>query len=100
MTIRPTIALAVTLALLATGVSVHEVDMAGAGFVTGFLHPILDWDHAAAMVPVGLWGAFLGAPAIWMLPVAFPLVMAVGGAMAVAGVPFRRWSSASRSRRW
>ncbi len=39
------------------------------------------------MVAVGLWGAFLGAPAIWLLPVTFPLVMAVGGALGVAGVP-------------
>ncbi len=47
---------------------------------TGFLHPILGWDHVAAMVAVGLWGAFLGSPAIWILPVAFPLLMALGGA--------------------
>jgi urease accessory protein len=36
---------------------------------------------------VGLWGAFLGAPAIWILPVVFPLVMAFGGALGVLGVP-------------
>ena len=28
------------------------------------------------MVAVGLWGAQLGAPAMWLLPVTFPLVMA------------------------
>ena len=39
------------------------------------------------MVAVGLWGAFLGAPAIWILPVVFPLVMAVGGVLVVLGVP-------------
>ncbi len=88
MTNRAAITLAALAALLASGVSAHEVDTAGAGFVTGFLHPILGWDHVAAMVAVGLWGAFLGAPAIWVLPVAFPLVMAVGGALAVAGMPF------------
>ncbi len=38
------------------------------------------------MVAVGIWGAILGAPAIWMLPVLFPLVMAAGGALGVAGV--------------
>jgi len=61
-------------------------DLAG-GFVAGFLHPILGWDHVVAMVAVGLWGAFLGPPAIWVLPVVFPLVMAFGGALGVAGVP-------------
>ena len=88
MNARLIIGLATIAALAATGGEAHEVDTAGAGFVTGFLHPILGWDHVAAMVAVGLWGAFLGAPAIWVLPVAFPLVMAVGGALAVAGVPF------------
>jgi urease accessory protein len=39
------------------------------------------------MVAVGLWGAFLGSPSIWILPVVFPLVMAVGGALGVAGIP-------------
>lgn len=39
------------------------------------------------MVAVGLWGAFLGKPAIWILPVVFPLVMAFGGALGVIGVP-------------
>jgi urease accessory protein len=39
------------------------------------------------MVAVGLWGAQLGAPAIWVLPVAFPMVMASGGMLALLGVP-------------
>jgi urease accessory protein len=88
MTARRTLGLAAVMALAVTGAAAHEVETAGAGFVTGFLHPILGWDHVAAMVAVGLWGAFLGAPAVWALPVAFPLVMAVGGALAVAGAPF------------
>jgi urease accessory protein len=58
-----------------------------AGFVTGFRHPISGLDHVLAMVAVGLWGAQLGAPAMWVLPVAFPLVMAVGGALGLLGVP-------------
>ncbi|MEJ8571200.1 HupE/UreJ family protein [Microbaculum marinum] len=57
------------------------------GFVSGFAHPILGWDHVVAMVAVGMWGAFLGAPAIWLLPIVFPLVMAIGTVMGIAGVP-------------
>ena len=57
------------------------------GLVSGFLHPLTGLDHVVAMVAVGLWGAFLGAPAIWILPVIFPLVMALGGALGVLGVP-------------
>ena len=56
------------------------------GFASGFTHPIFGWDHVIAMVAVGLWGAFLGWPAIWILPVTFPLVMAFGGALGVSGV--------------
>jgi urease accessory protein len=57
------------------------------GFLTGFRHPISGGDHVLAMVAVGLWGAQLGAPAIWVLPVAFPMVMAVGGMLGLMGVP-------------
>lgn len=61
-------------------------DLTG-GFAAGFLHPVRGWDHVVAMVAVGLWGAFLGRPAIWMLPVVFPVVMAFGGVLGIAGVP-------------
>jgi urease accessory protein len=56
------------------------------GFLTGFVHPISGPDHVLAMVAVGLWGAQLGAPAIWVLPVAFPMVMATGGMLGLMGV--------------
>jgi urease accessory protein len=65
----------------------HEGAGVTGGLVSGFMHPVLGWDHVIAMVAVGLWGAFLGAPAIWILPVVFPLVMALGGAFGVLGVP-------------
>lgn len=65
---------------------VTGADVAG-GFSAGFAHPYGGADHIAAMVAVGLWGAFLGQPAIWILPVVFPLVMAFGGVLGAAGVP-------------
>src|ERR1700724_2319098 len=64
-------------------------DIAG-GFAGGFMHPLRGADHVAAMVAVGLWGAVLGPPALWLLPVAFPLVMAMGGVLGIAGVPIPR----------
>jgi urease accessory protein len=60
------------------------------GFAGGFAHPLFGPDHVAAMVAVGLWGAMLGPPALWLLPVAFPLVMAMGGVLGIAGVPLPR----------
>jgi urease accessory protein len=65
----------------------HVLQSEAYGFVTGFLHPISGADHVLAMVAVGLWGAQLGAPAIWVLPVAFPLVMASGAMLGFLGVP-------------
>lgn len=76
---------AATLALCCTASLAH--DGAAGGFANGFLHPLFGWDHVVAMVAVGLWGAFLGAPALWLLPVVFPLVMAFGGALGVLGLP-------------
>ena len=57
------------------------------GFVSGAHHPISGWDHVLAMVAVGLWGAQLGAPAVWLLPVTFPMVMALGATMGLLGIP-------------
>ncbi len=64
----------------------HTGSVAG-GFLGGFAHPVFGPDHVVAMVAVGLWGAFLGAPAIWLLPVVFPLVMAFGGVVGILGAP-------------
>jgi urease accessory protein len=74
------------LALAALPAFAHSTEHMGGGFVAGFMHPLLGPDHVVAMVAVGLWGAFLGAPALWVLPVVFPLVMAMGGVLGVLGV--------------
>jgi urease accessory protein len=58
-----------------------------AGLLTGLAHPISGPDHVLAMIAVGLWGAQLGAPALWFLPVTFPMVMALGGMVGLLGVP-------------
>ena len=60
--------------------------MGSGTFFDGFMHPVTGLDHLVAMVAVGLWGAQLRAPAIWLLPITFPLVMAVGGFLGLIGV--------------
>lgn len=79
--------LSLLFALMASTAAAHTGEGINTGFASGFWHPILGWDHVVAMVAVGLWGAFLGQPAIWLLPVVFPLVMAVGGALGILGMP-------------
>jgi len=61
--------------------------MGSGNFFDGFLHPITGLDHLVAMVAVGLWGAQLRAPAIWLLPITFPMVMAIGAFLGLIGVP-------------
>ena len=56
------------------------------GFLAGLEHPVSGLDHVLAMIAVGVWGAQLGAPAVWLLPVTFPLVMAFGGTLGLLGV--------------
>jgi len=56
------------------------------GFAHGFMHPIGGLDHVLVMVAVGVLAAHLSGRALWLVPGAFVLVMAVGGALAMAGV--------------
>ena len=67
--------------------SAHILGEEAGGFLSGLEHPVSGLDHILAMVSVGLWGAQLGPPALWALPVTFPMVMAFGGMLGLMGVP-------------
>lgn len=83
---------ALTVACLALGMATpalaHEASSLSLGIGGGFLHPLAGPDHLLAMVAVGLWGAFLGRPLVYLLPVIFPTIMALGGIVGMAGLPF------------
>jgi len=81
------VGMAVLAMLWAETAFAHAQQGQAAGFLTGLGHPLSGLDHVLAMVAVGLWGAQLGSPAIWLLPVAFPLVMAMGGMLGLIGMP-------------
>jgi urease accessory protein len=78
---------AVFLVAVASPALAHVESGQAAGFLTGFAHPVAGLDHVLAMVAVGIWGAQLGLPAVWILPVTFPIVMAFGGFLGLLGVP-------------
>jgi urease accessory protein len=65
----------------------HVGSGASGGFFTGIAHPVSGLDHVLAMIAVGLWGAQLGNPALWVLPVVFPMMMAGGGMLGLMGIP-------------
>lgn len=62
-----------------------DTDSVG-GFAAGFLHPLTGLDHFTAMAAVGLWGVIIGRPATWLLPVVFPMIMALGSVVGIVGL--------------
>lgn len=56
------------------------------GFMHGFMHPLGGLDHQLAMILVGIFAYQLGGRALWLVPLTFVGVMALGGFLGVAGV--------------
>jgi len=73
--------LAPTAALAHTGVGDTS------GFMHGFMHPLGGLDHQLAMILVGIFAYQLGGRALWLVPLIFVGVMAIGGLLGVAGIP-------------
>ncbi|TXR53886.1 HupE/UreJ family protein [Reinekea thalattae] len=63
----------------------HDV-AGGNGFMAGFSHPVLGFDHLLAMLSVGVLSAQLGGQAMWKVPTAFVVVMLFGGVLGMAGM--------------
>jgi urease accessory protein len=72
--------------LLASPAVAHTGDGVAIGFFAGLGHPFSGLDHLLAMVAVGLWAVQTGGRALFILPVAFPVAMAFGGAAGAAGM--------------
>ena len=81
------LALFLALILAPHAASAHIVAGEAMGFWSGFNHPVSGLDHILAMIAVGMWGVQLGRPATWVLPITFPLIMACGGFLGLAGIP-------------
>jgi urease accessory protein len=75
------------LLLWASPALAHVEQGQAVGFITGLEHPWSGLDHVLAMIAVGIWGAQLGNPALWILPVTFPMVMSLGAMMGLLGIP-------------
>ena len=78
---------AALLVLAAPSVALAHAGGSAAGMLSGLGHPVSGFDHVIAMIAVGLWGAQLGPPAVWVLPLTFPLMMAFGGMLGLIGLP-------------
>jgi urease accessory protein len=62
--------------------SLHEMQISG---FSGFFHPLQGFDHIVAMLAVGFWAAQLRGVAMWVLPLTFVGVMALGGLFGTLG---------------
>lgn len=81
-------ALLFSLMALASGpASAHAGTGLAGGFNMGFAHPLTGVDHLLAMISVGLCGAVLGPPLIYVLPVVFPGVMVLGAVLGMLAIP-------------
>jgi len=70
-----------TVALAHTGVG------STSGFMHGFMHPLSGLDHQLAMILVGIFAYRLGGRALWLVPLAFIAMMAVGGFLGITATP-------------
>ncbi len=83
--LRPALCSVVPLALLPAlahahpGHDGHELTW---DFGSGFIHPLIGFDHLLAMVAVGLWASQLGRRARWLIPGSFVVAMMVGALLA------------------
>ena len=83
----PLVTLAVAFAAISSPAFAHIGGHAG-GFTHGLAHPFYGLDHVLAMVAVGLWASQLGRPALWLLPLTFPVLMLAGAVIGGIGGSF------------
>jgi len=72
------------------------------GFMHGLVHPLGGLDHVCAMIAVGLWATQMGGRAVWLVPLTFVTVMALGGVLAwlASPLPSLNRASSCRCRFW
>ena len=84
---RAIISLLVALAVLVpTAAFAHPGHGPEVGLIAGFLHPMSGIDHILCMVAVGVFAAVLGGRALWLVPLSFVGMMAVGFLLGANGV--------------
>ncbi len=78
--------LALATVALPTAAFAHTGHGDTAGFVHGFMHPVGGLDHVLAMVAVGIFAFVLGGRALWLVPLSFVGMMAVGFLLGTNGI--------------
>jgi len=78
---------AVLALLLSPGLALaHTGHYTDGGLWHGMIHPLSGLDHMLAMIAVGLWAAYAGGRALWLLPASFVGMMLAGAGLGFAGI--------------
>ncbi|WP_027532576.1 HupE/UreJ family protein [Bradyrhizobium sp. WSM3983] len=78
--------LAAAFIFVPTGALAHAGHGDTSALLNGFTHPLTGIDHVLAMIAVGVLAAQLGGRALWLVPLSFIGIMAIGGALGMAGI--------------
>ena len=78
--------LALAFTLVSTAAFAHTGHGDASGILHGFMHPIGGLDHVLAMVAVGVFAFVLGGRALYLVPLSFVGMMAVGFLLGVGGL--------------
>lgn len=78
--------LAALFVLLPSAAFAHTGHGDTSGLLHGFMHPVGGLDHLLAMVAVGVFAFVLGGRALYLVPLSFVGMMAVGFLLGVGGV--------------
>lgn len=84
-TIKTAIAIPALLAL-SSAAEAHVGAGGTSGLGAGLAHPLSGFDHVLAMLAVGLYAGQRRGRALWLVPLSFVTLMAVGGILGAAGV--------------
>jgi len=64
----------------------HPGHLGNHSFVSGVMHPMTGMDHLAVMIGVGILAAVFGGSQRWKMPLAFIVLMIVGGVMGISNM--------------
>jgi len=73
--------------LLPTSAFAHVGTGETGGWMHGMLHPLMGIGHLCAMIAVGLWATQMGGRSVWLVPLTFVSIMALGGLLGMAAIP-------------
>lgn len=82
----PPLLLPLLVALIPSLAHAHPGGRHAQGMLHGLIHPLNGLDHLCVMLAVGIWAAQRGGRALWLVPLMFVSMTALGGALGMMGV--------------